>query len=63
MDLEEILPEVEEWTIKELIPVLAQGGFVEPTVRAACAAKFAKYVRDAVCLCIRMPAVDRDLFL
>ena len=42
-DLEELLPEVEEFTIQDLIPVLAQGGFIDPALRAATADKMAAY--------------------
>jgi carboxypeptidase C (cathepsin A) len=42
-DLTDILPEVEKFTINELIPALAMGGFVEPGKRQQMAAKMARY--------------------
>lgn len=42
-DLDELLPEVEDFTVKELIPALAKGGFIDPADRAAIAKKMADY--------------------
>ena len=42
-DLDELLPEVEEYTINELIPALAMGGFLEDSKRKEVAAKMAYY--------------------
>ena len=42
-DLNEILPEVEAFTVDELIPVLAKGGFVDAKKRQETAAKIARY--------------------
>jgi carboxypeptidase C (cathepsin A) len=42
-DLTDILPEVEQFTINELIPTLTLGGFVEPQKRQQIAAKMARY--------------------
>ncbi|HEX7091207.1 MAG TPA: hypothetical protein VF192_13785 [Longimicrobiales bacterium] len=42
-DLEEILPEVEEFTIEELIPALARGGSLDPARRAEIARQVARY--------------------
>lgn len=42
-DLEEFLPEVEEYAIKELLPALAMGGFLEPGERESIASKMAFY--------------------
>jgi carboxypeptidase C (cathepsin A) len=42
-DLAEILPEVEEFTIRELIPALTRGGFIEDKERKAIAAKMSRY--------------------
>ncbi len=42
-DLDELLPEVEAYTINELIPVMAKGGFVEEGERKAAAQKMAYY--------------------
>jgi len=43
-ELEKYLPEVEEFTISELIPTLTRGGFVDPARRKAIAAKMSKYI-------------------
>ncbi len=42
-DLDEILPEVEAYSINELIPVLAKGGFVSEEERNEAAAKMSRY--------------------
>lgn len=42
-DLEELLAEVENYTINDLIPVMAKGGFVTTEERAAAANKMAEY--------------------
>ena len=42
-DLDELLPEVEEYTINELIPVMAKGGFIDEAKRKEAAAKMAYY--------------------
>lgn len=42
-DLEEILPEVERFTIEEYLPVLARGGALEPEHRAEIAADVARW--------------------
>ncbi|WKN31084.1 carboxypeptidase [Porifericola rhodea] len=42
-DLDEFLPEVEAFTINELIPAMAKGGFIEEEERKAMAAKMAEY--------------------
>ena len=42
-DLNQILPEVEAFTVNELIPALAQGGFIDPTKRQAIATQIARY--------------------
>lgn len=42
-DLTEVLPEVEKFTINELIPTLSMGGFVDPQKRQQIAAKMSRY--------------------
>jgi len=42
-DLEAFLPEVEDFTINELIPALAKGGFVTPEEKRRVLAKMARY--------------------
>ncbi|RYG67101.1 carboxypeptidase [bacterium] len=42
-DLDKILPEVEQFTVTELIPALAQGGFLPEERKKALAARFARY--------------------
>jgi carboxypeptidase C (cathepsin A) len=42
-DLEAVLPEVEKFTIDELIPTLSKGGFMDEALRKATAAKLARY--------------------
>lgn len=42
-DLDELLPEVEEYTLNELIPAMARGGFLSDDLRKAAAAKMAYY--------------------
>jgi carboxypeptidase C (cathepsin A) len=42
-DLDEVLPEVEDYTIKTLIPALAKGGFIGEDEREAVAEKMAYY--------------------
>jgi len=42
-DLTDMLPEVEEFTINELIPAIAKGGFIATTERNEIASKMARY--------------------
>ena len=42
-DLDEVLPEVEQYAINELLPVIAKGGFVSDEARDAAAAQMARY--------------------
>jgi carboxypeptidase C (cathepsin A) len=42
-DLDELLPEVEEFTINELLPAMAKGGFIEENTKNEMAAKMAEY--------------------
>jgi carboxypeptidase C (cathepsin A) len=42
-DLDALLPEVEEFTVSELIPALARGGSLEPERRRALAERVARY--------------------
>jgi carboxypeptidase C (cathepsin A) len=42
-DLNDMLPEVETFTIQELIPALAQGGFIDEQKRKQIASKMARY--------------------
>jgi carboxypeptidase C (cathepsin A) len=42
-DLSDILPEVEAFTIDELIPALAKGGFIDDSKRKQVAAKMSRY--------------------
>lgn len=42
-DLEELLPEVEEYAVDELMPVLSKGGFVDEATRNEAARKMARY--------------------
>ncbi|MCH7680919.1 carboxypeptidase [candidate division KSB1 bacterium] len=42
-DLEDILPEVENYTIKELIPAMAEGGFLQQAKKKEIAARMAYY--------------------
>ncbi len=42
-DLTEILPEVENFTINELLPAISKGGFLEDAKRKEIAAKMSKY--------------------
>lgn len=42
-DLNEVLPEVETFTIDELIPAIAKGGFIDEAKRKAVASKYARY--------------------
>ena len=42
-DLTDILPEIEAFTINELIPALAKGGFLEADKKKEIAAKFSRY--------------------
>ncbi|MAI37183.1 carboxypeptidase [Alteromonas sp.] len=42
-DLLELLPEAEDFTINELIPALAKGGFIEPEEKRKVLAKMARY--------------------
>ncbi len=42
-DLDELLPEVEQYTIHELIPALVQGGFIDEAKRKEVASKMAYY--------------------
>lgn len=41
--LEDMLPEVEKFTVEELLPAITQGGFIAPEKRQAIAKKFARY--------------------
>jgi len=43
-DLTELLPEVEEFTVSELIPALAKGGFLEEAKKKELAAKMSRYI-------------------
>jgi carboxypeptidase C (cathepsin A) len=42
-DLKDVLPEVEAFTVDELIPALAKGGFLDEAKKAGIAAKVARY--------------------
>jgi carboxypeptidase C (cathepsin A) len=42
-DLTAMLPEVEQFTINELIPAISKGGFIDPAERKAIASKMARY--------------------
>ena len=42
-DLKEVLPEAEAFAINDLMPALANGGFLDPQRRAAIAARMARY--------------------
>lgn len=42
-DLTDVLAEVEKYTIDELLPVMAMGGFVDPQKRKEAASKMARY--------------------
>jgi carboxypeptidase C (cathepsin A) len=42
-DLTDMLPEVEDFTINELIPAMAKGGFINPQERSEIASKIALY--------------------
>ncbi len=42
-DLDEVLPEVEQFTIEEFIPALARGGFIDPDRRQQIARQAARY--------------------
>ncbi|MYN06287.1 S10 family peptidase [Pseudoduganella aquatica] len=42
-DLKDVLPEVEAFTVDELIPALAKGGFLDSAKKAGIAAKVARY--------------------
>ncbi|MGA0558458.1 S10 family peptidase [Larkinella sp. VNQ87] len=42
-DLNAILPEVEQFTVNELIPALARGGFLDPAKKKQLGAKVARY--------------------
>jgi carboxypeptidase C (cathepsin A) len=42
-DLNDVLPEVETFTINELIPALSKGGFIDDQARKSVAAKVARY--------------------
>lgn len=42
-DLTDMLPEVEEFTLNELIPTLARGGFIDDATRRKTAAKMSRY--------------------
>jgi len=42
-DLDDILPEVEAYTINELLPAMAKGGFIDPDERMRIAAKMALF--------------------
>lgn len=43
IDLEELLPEVEQYAINELLPALAKGGFLESEKRKKVASEMARY--------------------
>src|SRR5690606_26195212 len=43
-DLEEMLPEVEQFTIDELIPALARGGFIDDQKRTEIANRMSRYM-------------------
>ena len=57
-DLTEVLPEVEEFTINELIPAITRGGSLEDDKRKAIAAKMSRYcgIKEKVIL-------QRNLFI
>lgn len=42
-DLDQLLPEVEQFTVTDLIPGMVRGGALEPSARAALVTKFARY--------------------
>ena len=42
-ELSEVLPEVENFTINELIPAMSRGGFIDSVARRAIAVKIARY--------------------
>ncbi|HMJ69363.1 MAG TPA: hypothetical protein VK508_10725 [Cyclobacteriaceae bacterium] len=42
-DLDDVLPEVEAFTIDELVPALSKGGFIDEAKRKAIASKIARY--------------------
>jgi len=42
-DLDQVLPEVEAFTVRELVPALVQGGFLDPAERQRLAALVARY--------------------
>ena len=42
-DLKDLLPEVEAFTVDELLPATARGGFIDPQKKAQIAARFARY--------------------
>lgn len=42
-DLTDLLPEVEEFTLNELIPTLARGGFIDDATKRKTAAKMSRY--------------------
>ena len=42
-DLKEVLPEVEAFTVDELLPAMAKGGFIDPDKRKQIAARMARY--------------------
>ncbi len=42
-DLEDLLPEVEQYTVNELIPAIAHGGYIAPEIRATTADRMAHY--------------------
>jgi len=42
-DLKDVLPEVEAFTVDELLPALAKGGYLDPQKKAQIAAKMARY--------------------
>ena len=43
-DLTDVLPEVEQFTINELIPAIAKGGFIDPSERNAIAERMSRYM-------------------
>ena len=42
-DLDELLPEVEDFTIRDLLPAMAMGGFLDPARKQALAEQMARY--------------------
>lgn len=42
-ELDELLPQVEQYALEQLMPIIAKGGFVDPEERAEAAATMARY--------------------